>query len=263
MSALRATPQQRVAAHTYSYRDHPLEVALERISGLGFSAVEIWIGHAPDGAGPAVKALADSGMRAIAVGAGGFYDQRAASAARSFELAQAVGAEIVVACVAPQAVPQLSRTLPPGLTLCVENHWYQAMRTPQNIRRLLADTPSMRLAACLDTGHAILAGVRPERFAASLGSSLAHVHLKDAKRISAVDVLLGPRLRRRLRSRPRPVAAGNGDLDVAELVVELDRLDYRGWITVEDEGSGVETSLTALKVALLSPPAPNAAELHS
>jgi sugar phosphate isomerase/epimerase len=202
-------------------------------------------------------------MRAIAVGGAGFYDERVASAPRSFELAQAVGAEIVVACVAPQAVPQLSRILPPGLTLCVENHWYQAMRRPQDIRRLLANAPSMRLAACLDTGHAILAGVRPERFAASLGSSLAHVHLKDGKRISVVDALLGPRLRRRLRSRPLPVAAGHGDLDVAELIVELDRLDYRGWITVEDEGSDVETSLTALKATLLSPPAPNAAELQS
>ena len=254
--------QHRVAAHTYSYRDHPLEVALERISGLGFSAVEIWIGHAPDGAGPVVKALVGSGLQAIAVGAGGFYDELASSASRSFELALAVGAEIVVACVVPRALPQLSRILPLGLTLCVENHWDQPMRRPRDIESLLARAPATRLGACLDTGHSILAGIRPERFAARLGSSLAHIHLKDANRPSAVDVLLGPRLRRRLRPRPQAVVAGAGDLDVARLLVELDRIDYRGWITVEDEGTEVASALTALKVALLSRPAPKAAELQ-
>ena len=157
----------RVAAHTYSYRDHPLEVALERISGLGFSAVEIWIGHAPDGAGPVVKALAGSGLRAIAVGAGGFYDELASSASRSFELALAVGAEIVVACVVPRALPQLSRILPLGLTLCVENHWDQPMRRPRDIERLLARAPATLLGACLEgarlpraLGHAWTPGIR-------------------------------------------------------------------------------------------------------
>src|SRR4029077_18543688 len=111
VSPVRPTPQPRVAAHNYAHRQHELGVGLARISGLGFSAVELWTGHARRGAGPVVKALADSGMQAIAVGAGGFYDERAASAGPSFELAQAVGAEIVVACVAPQAVPQLSRIL--------------------------------------------------------------------------------------------------------------------------------------------------------
>jgi sugar phosphate isomerase/epimerase len=256
-------PQRRIAAHTYAYRDHPLEVAVERISELGFSAVEVWVGHATGGAADAATLLAAAGLQAVAVGAGGFYDESAVAAPRVFELALAVGAEIVVACVAPPALPQLARSLPEGVTLCVENHWDQSVRRPADVLSLVARAPAARLAACLDTGHAILAGVRPERFATELASSLAHIHLKDARRPSAVEVALGPRLRRRLLPRPEPVAAGAGDLDVARLLDSLDRLDYRGWITVEDEGTDVASALTALKVALLSAPAPKAAELHS
>jgi sugar phosphate isomerase/epimerase len=256
-------PQRRIAAHTYAYRDHPLEVALERISELGFSAVEVWVGHAVDGAADVAKLLAAAGLHAVAVSAGGFYEETASSAPRSFELAHAVGAEIVVACVSPRALPRLAQAVPEDLTLCIENHWDQPIRRPRDVLGLVGRAPTARLAACLDTGHAILAGVSPERFAAGLASRLAHIHLKDARRPSAVEVALGPRLRRRLRPRPQPVAAGTGDLDVARLLVALDRLDYWGWITVEDEGTDVASALTALKVALLNAPAPKAAELHS
>lgn len=257
-------PERRIAAHTYAYRDRPLDVAVESIAELGFSAVEVWVGHATAGPLHVANVLAATGMRAVAVSAGGFYDENTSSAARSFDLARAVGAETVVACVSPRALPQLSRSVPEGLTLCIENHWDQFARRPGDVRRLLARrAPATRLAACLDTGHAIVAGVDPQRFAAGLGSSLAHIHLKDASRPSPIEVALGPRLRRRLRPRPQPVAAGTGDLDVARLLVALDRLNYRGWITVEDEGADVASALTALRVALLTAPAPNAAEVHS
>jgi sugar phosphate isomerase/epimerase len=256
-------PQRQIAAHTYAFKDQPLEVAVERIAGLGFSAVEVWVGHAGDGGSRVAKLLAEAGLYAVAVGAGGFYDEHASSAPRAFDLAHAVGAEIVVACVSPRALSQLLRSVPAGMTLCIENHWDQPMRRPRDVLGLIEHAPTTRLAACLDTGHAILAGVRPERFAAGLASSLAHIHLKDARRPSAVEAVLAPRVRLRLRPRPTPVAAGVGDLDVARLLVELDRLDYRGWITVEDEGADPASALTALKAALLTAPAPKAAELHS
>ena len=162
-----------------------------------------------------------------------------------------------------RALPRLARSLPEGLTLCIENHWDQPARRPDDVLSLVASAPTARLAACLDTGHAMLAGVGPERFAAGLASSLAHIHLKDARRPSHAAVALGPRLRRRLLPRPQPVAAGTGDLDVARFLLELDRLDYRGWITAEDEGADAASALTALKVALSGAPPLDAAEVHS
>ncbi|MGZ4370668.1 MAG: sugar phosphate isomerase/epimerase family protein [Gaiellaceae bacterium] len=256
-------PQRRVAAHTYAYRDQPIEVAVERIADLGFRAVEVWVGHATAGADYVARVVAASGMEAAAVSAGGFYDESASSARNAFELAHAIGAEIVVACVSPRAVPRLSSSIPDGMTLCIENHWDQVIRRPGDVVSVIAHAPTTRLAACLDTGHAILAGVRPERFAGGLGSSLAHIHLKDARRRSSLEVVLGTRLRRRLLPRPQPVIVGTGDLDVARFVVSLDGLGYRGWITVEDEGADADSALKALKGAVLRAPALRAADVHS
>jgi sugar phosphate isomerase/epimerase len=256
-------PERRLGAHTYAYRDEPLEGALERISELGFSAVEVWIGHATNGPAHVVRTLESASLRAVAVGAGGFYDESASSAPRSFELAHAVGAEIVVACVSPLALPRVSRLLPADLTLCIENHWDQPARRPGAVRGLLESTPDGRVAACLDTGHAVLAGIPAERFALELGSSLAHIHLKDARRPPIRDLVLGPRLRKRLRPRPQPIAPGTGDLDVPRLLAALDEIDYSGWIMVEDEGAEVASALSALKASVLSAPAPRAAKLHS
>ena len=72
---IASPPQRRIAAHTYAYRDHPLDAAVERIAELGFSAVEVWAGHASGGAAHVAKVLAATGMQAVAVSAGGFYDE--------------------------------------------------------------------------------------------------------------------------------------------------------------------------------------------
>jgi len=266
MGAVTAASDRRarLAAHTYSYRHLPLEDALDRLAGLGFSAVELWRGHAVDGPERGARSLAAAHMRAVAVSAGGFYDEDTAQARRSFELAHAVGAETVVACVAPRALRSLVPLVPGDLTLCVENHWDQPVRRHGDVVSLIARMSTARVAACLDTGHAILAGVRPERFAAVVASSLGHIHLKDARRPPVHQRALGVRLRRRLCSRPAPVGAGTGDLDVPRFLDVLDRIDYRAWITVEDEGStDVASSLLALASAVVTTPDRTAAELHT
>jgi inosose dehydratase len=47
------------------------------------------------------------------------------------------------------------------------------------IDRLLSDLPGDELGLCLDTGHALYAGIEPERLVRDYGERLEHVHLKD------------------------------------------------------------------------------------
>lgn len=235
----------QVAAHTYAFRDRPLADALDAIASLGFELVELWHGHATAGSRAARSALDRRGLSAAAVGAGGFYSADPTCPEAIFELARALGAPTVVGCLAPLHAGAIAARLPRGRAFCVENHWDQPLAVPGEVIRLLAAVP--RLAACLDTGHSLLAGVAPERFAAALGPRLQHVHLKEGRAPGRVERVLGRRARRRLLARPEPVFPGRGVLDVARFVDALQRLSFTGTISLEHEGDDPEAALAQLR----------------
>jgi inosose dehydratase len=232
-----------LAGHTYSFRTLTLERALDELSALGFELVEVWIGHANRGPEHVQRALAERGLSAAAVGAGGFYSA-ADEPNAALELAEAIGAPVVVACLAPELVDRIAPAFGGGVALCVENHWDQLGRSAE-VQDVLHRGP--RLAACLDTGHALLAGERPERFARSLGPALRHVHLKDARLPTLRERLLGRRARRRLLPRPEPVFPGRGALDVVRLRAALTECGFDGCLTLEHEGPDAATALAELR----------------
>jgi sugar phosphate isomerase/epimerase len=234
----------RVAGHTYPYRDRPLGEALDELEKLRLSLIEVWLGHTVDGPAEATRALHDRGLEAVAVSAGGFYTADSDAIPRSIELAQALGAPVIVACVTPQVLGSVVERIPAGIRLCVENHWDQPLATSQDVREVLTAYPA--IAACLDTGHALLAGEAPERFAASLGARVGHVHLKDAVCPPLRERLMGRRLRKRLLPRPHPVVPGLGALDSGRVRRALEAAGYRGTVSIEYEGREPTAALAAL-----------------
>jgi sugar phosphate isomerase/epimerase len=234
----------RIAGHTYPYRDKPLREALEELEKLRLSLIEVWLGHAADGAAEASRALDDRGLEAVAVSAGGFYTADSDAIPRSIELAQALGAPVIVACVTPQVLCSVVAQIPGGIRLCVENHWDQALATARDVRRVLTAYPA--IAACLDTGHALLAGEAPEQFVASLGARVGHVHLKDAVCPPLRERLMGRRLRKRLLPRPEPVMPGLGALDSGRVRRALEDAGYRGIVSIEYEGPEPSAAVAAL-----------------
>jgi sugar phosphate isomerase/epimerase len=235
----------RLAGHTYAFRDRPLEEALDELKRVGFERVEVWLGHASRGPSAVADALGERELEPAAVSAGGFYEGGGASPEQAFELAVEIGAPCLVACVAPSRLPEIARHVPAGLVLCVENHWDQPVATPRDVLRVLGGL--RHVAACLDTGHALLAGVRPDRFARLLGPRLAHVHLKDARSPALRERLLGKRLRRRLLAKPAPAFPGRGALDLHAFAATLARIGYGGTVTLEDEGANAAAALAQLE----------------
>lgn len=224
----------RIAVHTYSFRDLPTSGALDEIAALGATNVEIWLGHALGSPEALARELKGRGLGAAAVGSGGFYRLDDDTPERAFSLAGAIGAPAVVACVSPILVRQIAGRLPQGVSLCVENHWDQPLARPSEV---LAAIDGTGLRACLDTGHALLAGVRPDRFAEELGPALGHVHLKEGRLPTVSERVLGRRLRARLLARPQAVAPGDGELDLVALRRALERVGFEGTISVEHEGA--------------------------
>jgi inosose dehydratase len=233
-----------VAATTYSFRDLPLGDALDRIAAAGLGAVEIWLPHAGDDVEAARAGLDARGLRAVAVAAGGAYAPGDQVVARGAQLALALGAPIVVACVAPGLLARIVDELDPRVTLCVENHWDQPLAHSWEVQRELA--ACRRAAACLDTGHALAAGDDPGTFARVLGGRLRHVHLKDARLPSRLERWAGRRVRRRLLVRPAPVFPGAGALDLRSFRRTLAELRYGGAVSIEYEGADAEAAVAAL-----------------
>jgi inosose dehydratase len=233
----------RLAGHTYAFRHLPLGEALDELSILGFTSVEVWLGHVahPE---EAAEALAARGLTAAAVSAGGFYEHGGADPLQAVALASSLHVRHLVACCAPARLAEVANLVPRGITLCVENHWDQVLAKPEELVRAIS--PHDGVAACLDTGHALLAGVEPARFASALGRRLRHVHLKEGRAATWLEQLLGRRLRRRLLPRPRPVSPGYGDLDLEHLACALLALGYEGTVTLEHEGADPAPALAQL-----------------
>ena len=241
---LTAPPRVRLAVHTYPFRDLPLEEALDEVASLGATDVEVWLGHARETPSAVLRALERRHLRAVAVGAGGFYRLHDDTPERAFSLAEAIGAPTVVACLPPAVTRRLSGRVPQGIVLCVENHWDQPLARPHEI---LAAIEGTELRACLDTGHGLLAGVRPDRYAETLGSRLGHLHLNDGRLPTLLERLLGRRLRKHLCDKPRPVAPGEGELDVAALRRALGRIGFDATVSIEYEGAHPAAALALLK----------------
>ncbi len=238
----------RLAGHTYAFRDLPLGAALDRLRAIGFADVELWLGHGDD-PDRAASVVEGSGIRVCGVSAGGYYRPDDDTPARAFALAAAVGAQTVVLCVRPELVQALARLTPAGLTVAVENHWDQPLDTSRRVLAALRAAPG--LTACLDTGHALAAGERPDEAARSLGPHLSHIHLKEAAARTLLQGLLGRRLRKRLLGRPPAAWPGTGALQIPSLQGELAALGFDGCVSCEHEGADPAGALTALRQAWL------------
>jgi sugar phosphate isomerase/epimerase len=234
----------RLAVHTYAFRTLPLDEALTAVSRLGVFDVDLWLGHSETEPDDAAHALEKRHMSAVAISSGGFYSADSQHADRAFRLAERVGAPIVAATVAPSLAAWLNGTIPAGLSVAVENHWDQALARSIEIERAIE--PHARLKACLDTGHALHAGERPERAIRRLRGRLAHVHLKDARLPRLRDRLLGRRLRRRILGRPEPSMPGDGALEVGAVRIALEQVGYDGAVALEYEGDWPEVALARL-----------------
>ena len=122
-----------------------------------------------------------------------------------------------------------------GLRTVIHHHCGGYLETPDEVARLLEQTDPAEVGLCLDTGHWRFGGGDPLQALRQHRERIWHVHFKDCQ----------PQVARRsqqegwdyFRSVREGVFCelGQGEVDFAGLVAELERTGYEGWIVVEQD----------------------------
>lgn len=120
-----------------------------------------------------------------------------------------------------------------GMKLVYHHHMGTVIQNREEIDRLMQGTVAVRLLA--DTGHLAFAGVDPLDVFREYAPRIAHVHLKDIRQevVEATRQQQGSfevAVRNGVFTVP-----GDGSIDFAPLFVELEHMQYEGWLVVEAE----------------------------
>ncbi len=117
-----------------------------------------------------------------------------------------------------QVAPDAERA---GVTVVLETH--DAFSSAHRVARILSRVESGGVAALWDSHHPYRVGETARDVVDALDGRIAHVHVKDARRLDADGV------------RWELVLLGEGEVPVREQLAALERHGYDGWVSVEWE----------------------------
>jgi len=117
-----------------------------------------------------------------------------------------------------QAAPDAERA---GVTLVLETH--DAFSSARRVATVLSRVDSGSVAALWDSHHPYRVGETARDVVDALDGRIAHVHVKDARRLDAGG------------AQWELVLLGEGEVPVREQLAALRRRGYEGWVSVEWE----------------------------
>ncbi|MGI8574364.1 MAG: TIM barrel protein [Egibacteraceae bacterium] len=118
------------------------------------------------------------------------------------------------------------------LQTALHQHWGMAIERPSHVHRLLE---SCDVGLCLDTGHLFIGGADPVEIAKLATGRTHHVHLKDADADLAERVREGDMGFRQAVIDGMFQALGEGDIDIADVIQQLESTGYDGWYVLEQD----------------------------
>lgn len=197
---------------------------LDEVVALGFDAVDLWLAHlsprwaTDDHVAVAVEALGARGLSvsSLAGGFGGTAEEVRAAC----RLATAVGTGVLggfTDLLDTDRVALAGLLEEHDLRFGLENH---PERTPDEVLARIGDGAGGRIGATVDTGWFGTQGYDAARAIEELGDRVVHVHLKDVRHAGEPHDTCG---------------YGDGVVPLRGCVEALERIGYRGGISVEHE----------------------------
>ena len=218
----------KMGIQSYSLREFKVEQALEQTKTLGLKYWESFPGHLPMGTLPKhiqsqKELLANAGITLYAYGVVGF-DANENAAREKFEYAKAMGIKSMSADPNPdKATFDLLDKLVAeyDVAIAIHNHGPKARYNKiSDVEKVVKDRHP-KIGACVDTGHYLRSDENPVDAIQRLGKRVFGVHLKDVRTLLNGDKLF--------------TIAGEGDLNVTELLKALKALDYQHVVAIEYE----------------------------
>jgi inosose dehydratase len=133
-----------------------------------------------------------------------------------------------------------------GVDVALHPHVGTLIETAEQIDRVL---DAVDVGWCLDTGHLLIGGLDPVRFAREHGHRVVHVHLKDVNAALAAGVRDGSRSLLDATRAGLFQPLGHGDARIADVLDALAEHGYAGWFVLEQD-----TAIAAEEPAALDGP---------
>jgi inosose dehydratase len=118
------------------------------------------------------------------------------------------------------------------MTAVLHPHVGTMIEKPDDVQRVLENAS---ISLCLDTGHLLIGGTDPAALTRQAPEWIAHTHLEDvdaalAKKVQNGDLTYTEAVRRGMYQ-----ILGEGDVDIAGVIRELESNGYTGWYVLEQD----------------------------
>ena len=122
-----------------------------------------------------------------------------------------------------------------NLKLVYHYHAGTGVFNEAEIAYLMQNTSPELISLLLDTGHAALAGINPVELIKKYGARIRYIHFKDLRhsvmtRVFSEQLCFMDAVRAGIFTVP-----SDGDLNFADILKELQQINYQGWLIVEAE----------------------------
>lgn len=243
----------QIGCMTWSFRDRPLDQALETIARIGFSSVELWSGHLDPAKSTNNEIAAckrSFNRRGIAITSYFVgFDERSSDAEmdRNFQAGKILGVDVLSSNVPVSMIPRLDRVCRRfKMYVGLHNEVYgraepDQVQFPSDYARVFAHT-SPWIGATLDVGHLYAAGYDPVEFIRRHHERMVSVHLKDENRVLPHYT---------------DFPFGKGPTPLVPILHELQRVHFRRAANIEwgvqgmDAAAGVAEALAYIRKALV------------
>lgn len=119
-----------------------------------------------------------------------------------------------------------------GVTAVIHPHVGTVVEGPEDVERVLKGS---KIGFCFDTGHMMIGGTDPVKFAVEHADRIGHVHLKDVRKKVADRVIAGEITYYQGVVEGLYTPVGQGDVDITAIINALQKANYTGWYVLEQD----------------------------